>query len=244
MIKTNSYNPTSMFFAASLAVSSIVLMLLPHLDSKMQATTVSVAQSNRPAVVLDAGHGGFDGGAQANGINEKEINLAIALKEQVLCTLFGFDVTLTRDSDVSIHDKDAGQKKKSDMHNRLAIMTADPRSITVSIHMNKYEHPSAKGAQVFYAPGSVGSDRLAQTIQDSFRQLIQPDNKREIKKADSNLFLLYNNRTTPAVLVECGFISNPDEAAKLSTGEYQDQVAMTICYSLIKYHAAATGSME
>lgn len=224
-----------LFFSILAVVVGTVLLVLPHLNQKMQAQAASVAQSNRLTVVLDPGHGGFDGGAQSNGINEKELNLAIADKERLLCQLFGFQVVMTRDSDVSIHDEASGNWKRSDMHKRLDIMTAQPQSVTVSIHLNKFEQASAKGAQVFYAPKSPDSDLLAQTIQDSFKLLLQPENKRQIKKADKDLYLLYNNTVTPAVLVECGFISNPGEAEKLKESTYQDQVAMTICYALMKF---------
>ena len=233
MSKQNRWFP--LFFLSALVTLGAVLLLLPHLERRMAVQTLAVAQSNRPVVVLDAGHGGFDGGAQANGINEKEINLAITQKERMLCTLFGFQVVMTRDEDESIHDADAANKKRSDMHKRLAVMLADPQSVTVSIHLNKFTQTSARGAQVFYAPAAPDSNILAQTIQDSFRLLLQPENKREIKKADKSLYLLYNNKITPAVLVECGFISNEGEAALLKTEKYQDQVAMTICYSLMKF---------
>ena len=93
-----------------------------------------------------------------------------------------------------------------------------------------------QGAQVFYSPRLNESKVLAETIQQSFKEMLQPNNKRAIKPADKNLYLLYNNDVTPAVIVECGFISNPGEAELLKTDSYQDRVAMTICYSLMKYN--------
>lgn len=231
----NTCKALNLFTISAAAVLAIVLLILPHLDQKMQAQTVSVTQSNQPTVVLDAGHGGFDGGAQDNGINEKEINLIIAKKGELLCRLFGFRVVMTREKDQSIHEQGVTNKKRSDMHNRLEIMLRDPQSVTVSIHLNKFTQASAKGTQVFYAPKTAGSEVLAQTIQDGFHLLLQPNNTRVIKKADKDLFLLYNNSVTPAVLVECGFISNQDEAEQLKTAKYQDQVAMTICYALMKF---------
>ncbi|MEG0542244.1 MAG: N-acetylmuramoyl-L-alanine amidase [Angelakisella sp.] len=227
-----------LFVVATAAILTVILLLLPHLDRHMAMQTVAVATSNKPTVVLDPGHGGFDGGAQSNGVNEKEINLAIAEKERLLCELFGFNVVMTRDSDVSIHDEgnsSVRSMKRSDLHKRLGIMTANPSSVAVSIHMNKFPQAYVHGAQVFYSPKSKDSDVLAQTIQDNFRLLLQPDNKRTIKKADKDLFILYNNDITPAVIVECGFISNADEAQKLTTTNYQEQIAMTICYSLMKF---------
>ena len=160
------------------------LIGLRQLDDTLMTGVMRTTAANRPVVVLDPGHGGEDGGAQANGVNEKEINLILARKERLLCQLFGFQVVMTRDDDRSIHDQQAKtirEQKTSDLHNRLAIMTSDPGSIAVSIHLNKFPESYVHGAQVFYAPGSPGSDILAETIQQGFCQYLQPDNTRQIK---------------------------------------------------------------
>ncbi len=215
------------------------LIGLRQLDDTLMTGVMRTTAANRPVVVLDPGHGGEDGGAQANGVNEQVINLILARKERLLCQLFGFQVVMTRDDDRSIHDQQAKtirEQKTSDLHNRLAIMTSDPGSIAVSIHLNKFPESYVHGAQVFYAPGSPGSDILAETIQQGFCQYLQPDNTRQIKPADQSLFILDQNTVTPAVMVECGFISNPEEAALLQQSHYQDQVAMVICHSLMKFY--------
>ena len=215
-----------------------VVAALHTLDRALESRAVELPTTTRPVVILDPGHGGVDGGAESNGITEKEINLAIAHKVREFCTLFGFEVRMTRQEDVSIHDADKTTiraQKNSDLKNRLKIMTEDANAVVVSIHLNKFPQSRVKGAQVFYAPKSQGSDLLAQTVQDSFRTLLQPENTRQIKKADSSLFLLYNNTVNPAVLVECGFISNPEEAALLKTEDYQDKVAFAICCSLLPF---------
>ena len=216
------------------------LLGLRRLDDTLLTGVMLTAAANKLVVVLDPGHGGEDGGAQANGINEKEINLILAKKERLLCQLFGFQVVMTREDDRSIHDQQAQtirEQKTSDLHNRLALMTSYSGSIAVSIHLNKFTQSYVHGAQVFYAPRSSGSERLAETIQEGFRQYLQPDNTRQIKPADQSLFLLDQNTVTPGVLVECGFISNPEEAAQLQDTEYQDQIAMVICHSLIKFYS-------
>lgn len=226
------------------AALTAAFLALKALDRTLESRVVNLPTSTRPVVVLDPGHGGVDGGAEANGIIEKNINLSIAQKVRELCILFGFEVHMTRTGDVSIHDEDKTTiraQKNSDLKNRLAIMTADPGAVAVSIHLNKFPQSRVKGAQVFYAPKSQGSELLAQTIQDSFRTLLQPENTRQIKKADSSLFLLYNNTVTPAVLVECGFLSNPEEAALLATEDYQDQVAFAICWSLLQFYDGSLG---
>lgn len=220
------------------------IFALRALDRTLESRVVNLPTSTRPVVILDPGHGGVDGGAEANGIIEKNVNLSIAKKVREFCILFGFEVQMTRQEDISIHDEGKTTiraQKNSDLKNRLEIMTADPSAVVVSIHLNKYPQSRVKGAQVFYAPKSQGSELLAQTIQDSFHTLLQPENTRPIKKADSSLFLLYNNTVTPAVLVECGFISNPDEAALLASEDYQDQVAFAICYSLLQFYDGSLG---
>lgn len=229
---------------SGIVVLAAVILSLRALDRTLETRVVELPTSTRPVVILDPGHGGVDGGAQAGGIVEKNVNLSIAKKVRELCLLFGFEVRMTRQEDVSIHDQDKTTiraQKNSDLNNRLKIMTEDPGAVVVSIHLNKFPQSRVKGAQVFYAPKSQGSELLAQTIQDNLRDLLQPDNNRQIKKADSSLFLLYNNTVTPAVLVECGFISNPDEAALLASEDYQDQLAFAICWSLLQFYNGSLG---
>ena len=210
--------------------------LTQRLYISTMGTTASV---HRPRIVLDAGHGGIDGGATGNGITEKEINLILVEKTEMLCELFGFDVVLTRSEDISIHDPDkktVRSQKNSDLRNRLEIMKEPGLCAAVSIHLNKFPQSSVKGAQVFYSPNLPQSKVLAETIQTNIHTYVQPENSRKIKKADSALFLLYNNSVNPAVMVECGFLSNPEEAERLQSGEHQDRLAMSLCYSLMKFN--------
>lgn len=245
MIRLNGKRMKLFLLALSgAAVFSAVVFSLRALDRTLESRVVELPTSTRPVVVLDPGHGGIDGGAESNGVIEKNVNLSIAKKVRELCVLFGFEVHMTRQEDVSIHDEDKTTiraQKNSDLNNRLKIMTKDPGAVVVSIHLNKFPQSRVKGAQVFYAPKSQGSELLAQTIQDNMKNLLQPENDRQIKKADSSLFLLYNNTVTPAVLVECGFISNPDEAALLASEDYQDQVAFAICWSLLQFYNGSLG---
>lgn len=245
MIKLNGKRIKLVLLAlGGIITISAVALCLRALDRTLEARVVELPTSTRPVVVLDPGHGGIDGGAQANGITEKDVNLSIAKKVRDLCVLFGFEVRMTRQEDVSIHDPDKTTiraQKNSDLKNRLEIMTSDPGAAVVSIHLNKFPQSRVRGAQVFYAPKSQGSELLAQTVQDNFKNLLQPDNTRQIKRADSSLFLLYNNTVTPAVLVECGFLSNPDEAALLASEDYQDRVAFAICWSLLQFYNGGGG---
>ncbi len=194
---------------------------------------------NVKKVIIDAGHGGVDGGAVADdGTNEKDINLDIALKTEDLLSFFGYETIMTRKSDISIHNKDAEsirQKKVSDIMNRFSIIKNNPDAVFVSIHQNKFPSSKYKGAQIFYSPNNPLSVDLANEIQNSFISVLQPDNQREIKKCGTEVYLIYH-ATSPAVLAECGFISNVEELNKLKTANYRQQVALTIVNGIDKYY--------
>ncbi len=190
-----------------------------------------------PTIVIDPGHGGHDGGAVANGVVEKDINLAISLALRDMLTINGFKVVMTRSTDISIHDSDvkgAKKQKTSDLKNRLKIMEAQPNTIFISIHQNKFTNSKSWGTQVFYGPNNPESERLALIMQEEFKSLLQPENERGIKKAEKNLFLMFQAKC-PAVLVECGFLSNTSDAALLRDPEYQRKVAFTVMCSVLKF---------
>ena len=183
-------------------------------------------------------HGGIDGGCtSAEGVPEKGINLAILLKLRDILEVSGFDVKVTRDSDISIHDKGIegiAAQKSSDMDNRLEMFNSEKNAVCISIHQNQFTDPIYKGAQMFYSDEQRGSERLARSLQKRFATLLQPDNDREIKECGKELFLCYNSKN-PTVMAECGFMSNPDEAALLNTEEYQEKTALTIFAGLCDY---------
>lgn len=213
-----------------------VVFLGIHKVERVQFVS-AVPQNRRPVIILDPGHGGADGGAVANGIVEKDINLAIAMDLHDLLSAQGFCVIMTREDDRSIHDEGLTQlsrQKRSDMYNRLEMMKNHPEAYFISIHQNKFEQSSSKGAQIFYSQNRPESQKLAQAIQDSFHTLLQPENQREIKPAENNLFLLYE-APLPAVMAECGFLSNPQEGQKLTQTEYQQQVAFAIYQGLMHF---------
>lgn len=182
-------------------------------------------------IILDPGHGGIDGGAVGvDGVVEKDINLVISLKLRDLLTAQGYEVIMTHEEDRSIHDEGVtgvGKQKKSDMYNRLAIIEENPDAIVLSIHQNLFEQAKYSGAQMFYGKNNPSSKELAQAIQDSIAALVQPDNTRAIKPGGKDLFLLYRTEN-PIVLVECGFLSNREEAALLQNEEYQMKLALAI----------------
>ena len=198
----------------------------------------SSQKSNRPQIILDAGHGGFDGGAVANdGTVEKNINLEIALILADFLKFGGYDVILTRQADVSTDDVETDSistRKKSDLKNRLGLMKDYPNAVFVSIHLNKFTTSAANGSQIFYSGNTEESKVLSDAIQKKIVSMLQPYNARVNKKATSSTYILHN-ATIPAVLVECGFLSNSAELQKLKTKEYQTQMAFCIFCGINEY---------
>lgn len=185
-------------------------------------------------VVIDAGHGGEDSGAVANSVLEKDINLEIALKLRDMLKASGIEVKMIRESDVSIYDTASGtirERKVSDLKNRVKILNNNKKNILVSIHQNKFEQSKYSGAQMFYSANNDKSQILAENIRKSITGLIQPE---KLKKGGSDIYLL-NKATVPAVIVECGFISNEEEAKNLSNEEYQSKMAFAIYCGILEY---------
>lgn len=210
-----------------------IRVALSNADSYNPEALPTVAQTNGKDIVfiLDAGHGGMDGGcSSAEGVPEKGINLNIMLALRDWLEAFGYRVEVTRDTDRSIHDQGIegiANQKSSDMDNRLALFNQYDNAVCISIHQNQFTDTKYSGAQMFYANTNSESERLAQSLQTQFHEQLQPQNNREIKLCGSELFLCYYCEN-PTVMVECGFLSNPDEAALLTTEEYQYKVAFTI----------------
>ncbi|MCL2580817.1 MAG: N-acetylmuramoyl-L-alanine amidase, partial [Oscillospiraceae bacterium] len=183
-------------------------------------------------------HGGPDGGAVGvGGLIEDGINLEIAFILRDLFVLNGFEVVMTREEDVSIHDADVRglrAQKTSDLNNRLAFTERYSDNIFISIHQNKFSDSRQWGAQVFYGQNHPGSAELAELVQRGVVSMLQPENKRLAKAGGSNLFLIDRARS-PAILVEGGFLSNPQDAANLSDPEYQAKLAFAIFCSVLAY---------
>ena len=221
-------------FTAAVTLSAVCIFTGTILYAKSRlenAILTSTELSDQKMIVLDAGHGGMDGGcSSADGKTEKGINLNILLSVRDMARLFGYNVEATRIKDISIHDKGVEglrNQKISDMENRLALFNKYPDCVCVSIHQNTFTDPKYSGAQMFYSDKNEESERLAGIMKNRFVANLQPDNERETKLCKDELYLCYycNN---PAVMVECGFLSNPDEAAKLTNKDYQQQVAFTV----------------
>ena len=195
------------------------------------------AQPKEKTIVIDAGHGGEDSGAVANGLLEKDINLSISLKLRDMLEAAGYKVVMTRDTDKSIYDSSAQttrEKKVSDLKNRTDIINGSEDNILISIHQNKFEQSQYYGTQMFYSVNSPESEQLAEELRRSVTSMLQPDNKRELKPSTDSIYIL-KQAEIPAVIVECGFLSNPQEAEKLSSQEYQQQMAFAIFCGIIGY---------
>lgn len=188
-----------------------------------------------PVIIIDAGHGGMDGGATGvSGALEKDINLSIAHKLCSLAQLGGYNAIMVRSSDRSVHEEGitgVRKQKVSDIHQRAALAKKYPEAVFISIHQNYFPQQSSWGTQVFYSTENEHSRILAQKIQDNIREALQPDNKREIKAAGNNIYLL-NHMDNPAVMVECGFISNAEDCQRLLQADYQQQLAFKILQSV------------
>ncbi|MDO4609023.1 MAG: N-acetylmuramoyl-L-alanine amidase [Clostridia bacterium] len=189
-------------------------------------------------IIIDAGHGGFDGGAVAgDGTVEKDINLSIANKTAAMLRFYGFNVIMTRTTDTGTESDQTNtipRRKKSDLQNRLQLMKDNPDAIYVSIHLNKFTTSSASGAQVFYTKNYIEAATLANCIQNTITALIQPQNTRVVKQGSDSTYLL-KNATVPAVIVECGFLSNRQELEKLKTDDYQSQMAFAVTTGIIEF---------
>lgn len=210
-------------------------------SSKFVQTSSNPDNPAKIKVIIDAGHGGVDGGAVAgDGTLEKDLNLKIALILDEMLRMSGAETIMIRDTDVSIHDESAKTiraKKASDIHNRFEIMEDNKDYIFVSIHQNSFSDARYNGAQLFYSPNDSSSADLARCLQNSFSSRLQKDNEREIKKCTTDVFLIYHAKNT-AVLCECGFISNKTELENLKNPEYRQQVAFCIFSGILDYYSS------
>ncbi len=228
-------NKKSLKLTLSMIGCFVLLAVCARITERALPTAAEAAE--RPVIVVDAGHGGLDSGAVGgNGTLEKDVNLSIVRILRDMLELSGFDVVLTRSEDISIYDagvEGIRNQKLSDMDNRLEIVQSYPDSIFLCIHQNNYTDPQYFGGQMFYNNNNPNNRTLAQIMQNKFAEL-QPGNDREIKLSGDELFLLKSNQN-PSLMIECGFLSNPDEEARLSTWEYQQQVAFTIFGGVMEY---------
>jgi N-acetylmuramoyl-L-alanine amidase len=204
---------------------------LPHLGDEA---------SPKFCVILDAGHGGEDGGTVGvNGAVEKELNLIITMMLGELLSANGIKVIYTRTTDTLLYDKTVdfhGRKKALDLAARREIAEETPNCIFVSIHMNSYPIEKYFGQQIWYSPNNALSKTLAEVVKDKNQTLLQPYNTRTVKPASSAIYLLHH-LTVPSILIECGFLSNTAECQALSSPEYQKELAFTLFLGISEWLA-------
>lgn len=213
----------------ALAVSAALVMAGAALIWKGRQVRSAFApvRLSEKQLILDAGHGGEDGGAVSlTGVPESGVNLSITLKLDQLLGFYGVSPILLRETDVSLHDPEADtlrKKKVSDLRNRVAAIEDVKNAVLLSIHQNTFSNAAYHGAQTFYRAGEE-SKALAQLMQDTLREGADPENRRTPTKIPDSIYLM-KHITCPAVLVECGFLSNPTEEAKLRDDGYQTRLA-------------------
>ena len=227
----------------SIAILALVFLVIRPFDKDSSSAEdpssntqdSSSTEKELPVIVLDAGHGGFDPGKVGiNDVLEKDINLAIVQKLKPLLEDYGFTIYLTRDSDKILGPANSTRPKMDDMIARVDMVKELNPYFTISIHQNSFTSPDVYGPQVFYYKDSVESATMAQVIQNALNQYLEPQKKRE-PQANANYYLL-TRPPTPTVIVECGFLSNPEEAQLLATEEYQNKVAEAIYMGIISYY--------
>lgn len=213
----------------SLALTVVMAVMTVNLAKTSAVAPVSSIPTEDKVIVLDAGHGATDGGATGiSGAIEKDINLSIALTLKDMLEDTGARVIMTRESDDPIADS-----KREDMRLRKRIREESDADIFISIHMNKFGESKYKGAQVFYST-TEGSKELGEIIQRHLKDMVNPDNNRVAKSAGDSLYLLRDS-SVPAVIVECGFLSNPHEEQLLLQPDYQSKIAHAICAGVMRY---------
>lgn len=200
-------------------------------DSREAAVFSSKEALSPVTVVIDPGHGGEDGGAVAgDGTVESTLNLAIAKHVQELLLFTGQSVVMTREEDISLHSEGAQtirEKKASDLSNRVAVVQDTANAVLISIHQNSLpEAPSVHGAQVFYGDVS-GSEAMADSVQKSLNATVNLGNEKKSHPISSSIYLM-KHAGCPAILVECGFLSNQSETALLKENAYQMRLAAAI----------------
>lgn len=183
-------------------------------------------------IYIDPGHGSVDNGTSNNNIYEKDLNLQISLKLKTALNTQGATVLLTRDDDYDLSKPGALYRKKSDFDNRIALINNAQTDIYLSIHQNYYSNPQYYGPQVFYSKANDANLNLAQIIQKSLNAI--SNTTRDIKEIPKTY--MYDKLNPPGVLIECGFISNPQELAKLTNEDYQTKLAETITRAIINYY--------
>lgn len=232
---------TALYVVTLLALFAVFAAILWQGAAVNASKNLPLKTGEDLVLVIDPGHGGFDPGAVAqDGTAESQLNLAISLQMEEIARVLGIETDMTRREDVSTESDETAavrQRKNSDLKNRTAHVNGVPGGVLISLHQNSLPQvPSVHGAQVFYA-GTEGSQEMAYAVQEALNQTIN-DRAKEAKAAGGSVYLL-KNAEIPAVLVECGFLSNGSETALLNTQEHQNRLALTILAAVLEHLSAS-----
>ncbi|MGL5086340.1 MAG: N-acetylmuramoyl-L-alanine amidase CwlD [Clostridium sp.] len=217
-------------------LSTVFLCLLIIFTGPIKVKAI-INQNSERIILIDPGHGGFDGGAQSKaGTIEKGINLEISQKLKIKLERDGYKVVMTRDSDEGLYTKGTTirEKKREDLKKRCEMKKETNCDVFISIHQNMFAQSKCYGGQVWYASNEKSS-LLAKNIQGSLREIVDNGNKREAKSAGDAYLILRDKYDGASVLVECGFLSNPDEEAKLKTQEHQEKLVDALILGINRY---------
>lgn len=232
--------------ASCLAILLIGGCIVKKVNSGVTRPTLAPARGRELQLILDAGHGGEDGGAVSlSGVAESGINLSIVLKIDQLLGFYGICPYLIRESDISLHEPEADtlrKKKVSDLKNRVTMIENTENAVVISIHQNTFPNQAYHGAQVFYREEGE-SIVLAELLQKTLRSNVDQENERAPAKISDSIYLM-QHISCPAVLVECGFLSNPAEEQKLLTAEYQTKLAVCVAATWIEYIENQGGNLQ
>ena len=214
----------------------VSIMMLSFLALNISFLKVN-AEENNKIIVIDPGHGGIDGGAKSEGgVIEKDINLSISLKTKDALESKGYKVIMTRSEDVGLYTegKKVREKKIEDLGNRVKIKKENKCDAFISIHQNMFPQKNCRGAQVWSA-NNEPSQKLGKIIQQKFKEEVDPNNKREAKVAKKEYKILNDGYEGASVIVECGFLSNPEECELLGKEDYQNKIANTLANAIDEY---------
>ena len=217
------------------AVFLLLVFLMARQAGKMTAASAQAnAGREQPLVFLDPGHGGFDPGKiGVQGQLEKDLNLEIAQRLRKYLEAMDVRVMMTRETDTQLGESGEQSKKQADMRARCQMINEATPDLVVSIHQNSYHEPEISGGQVFYYQKSENGKMLARILQERFDYVLGEDNRRQPKANDSYYLLLH---VKPVItIVECGFLSSPEEAKKLTDADYQERLAWTLAMGIVQY---------
>ena len=238
IMKNNKYDYVLFTFIISLVLITTIVGrgLLMMYRSNLTYVNMNVTVNN-PTVIIDAGHGGEDCGAIGiDGTLEKDLNLILSREISDILSSQNINVVMTRTEDKLLYKEDEnikGQRKIYDLKNRYLIASEYENSIFVSIHMNKYPKEIYNGLVVYYSQNNERSKALALSIQNNIKEHLQKSNNRQIKNAKTDIYLL-DRITSPAILIECGFLSNNEDCKNMQNQEYRKKMALIISNSILE----------